>query len=227
MSDLRLHLPADLDDARQLYESDPVVNRVVNEVTRHAPATSSSVLRREYGAVIRVPAALVFGADLPPDKIDEAAMPDPLTVTESLGASTLVTEDDDEFDRYADVRGEVAPQSPLASPARFRVLDEGDETVAEGSEFPDGRVGIAWLTDESAPVESYEDLDHADRAMSDALRVAFMDPRPNASDRELVPDGGRRMAAQPEICPECGLTLTSGGECATKGCPGPDESGSA
>lgn len=33
---------------------------------------------------------------------------------------------------------------------------------------------------------------------------------------------GRRMSANPELCPECGLTLTSGGKCPTKGCDGPD-----
>lgn len=35
-------------------------------------------------------------------------------------------------------------------------------------------------------------------------------------------DGGRSFAAQPETCPECGLTLDSNGECTTGGCPGPE-----
>ena len=33
----------------------------------------------------------------------------------------------------------------------------------------------------------------------------------------------RSMTTNPEVCPECGLTLTSGGECTTANCPGPDE----
>lgn len=36
-------------------------------------------------------------------------------------------------------------------------------------------------------------------------------------------DGGREFAAQPETCPECGLTLDSNGECPTEGCPGPTD----
>lgn len=32
----------------------------------------------------------------------------------------------------------------------------------------------------------------------------------------------RDMTTNPEVCDTCGLTLTSGGECRTKGCDGPE-----
>ena len=33
----------------------------------------------------------------------------------------------------------------------------------------------------------------------------------------------REFTTNPEVCPECGMTLTANGECRTGGCPGPDE----
>jgi hypothetical protein len=33
----------------------------------------------------------------------------------------------------------------------------------------------------------------------------------------------RQMSTNPEVCFECGLTLSAGGECTTSNCPGPDE----
>jgi hypothetical protein len=36
----------------------------------------------------------------------------------------------------------------------------------------------------------------------------------------------RRMSTNPELCPECGLTLTADGECTTTECPGPEGGGS-
>lgn len=50
---------------------------------------------------------------------------------------------------------------------------------------------------------------------------------PEADDGDPIPDGGRSFAAQPETCPECGLTLDGNGECPTNGCPGPDGGGDA
>ena len=175
MSHLRLELPSDPDEAARLYEQNPVVNRVVNEVARHVPATAESVLRREYGSTLRLPAMLVFGVEPDEDMTDEA-LPECAEVVET------------ESDR--DGVPAVAPQNPLDAPARFRVLDAGDETVGEGVEFTSGPVAIEWLIDEGARPETYDDLDHAEAAIGESLRFAFEDPRPNAGERGLLPDGG-------------------------------------
>ena len=50
---------------------------------------------------------------------------------------------------------------------------------------------------------------------------------PNEAPRSPTrADGGRSFSTNPEVCPECGMTLKNG-ECRTGGCPGPDGGESA
>jgi hypothetical protein len=189
VSDLRLELPGDDEAAHRLYRCNPVVNRVVSEVARHVPASAERVLRGEYGETLRLPALLVFGTE-PDEDMAAEALPECAELTEPLADEpALMAESEAGFDRLASLGGVVA-NNPLGAPARFRVLDDADETVAEGVEFTDGTVSITFVYENSRP-ETYDSLTHAGNATADELRFAFDDPRPPTDDRgPVVSDGG-------------------------------------
>lgn len=192
MNDVRLELPESYDDASRIYRRNAVVNRIVSEVARHVPASADAVLRRDYGNVLRLPAMLVFGTTPDRDAADEA-LPECVSLCESLdGVPSLVTETDDEFDRYVSLGAGVAHSNPRGSPARFRLLDDEDGRIGEGVEFTDGEVAISWShATDGERAETYRTLSKAERSVAPEVRFAFDDPRPPTDDRgPVVTDGG-------------------------------------
>ena len=60
---------------------------------------------------------------------------------------------------------------------------------------------------------------YAEVALPDCVTIEVRD---TADDGDLITDGGRSFATQPETCSECGHTLDSSGECPVDDCPGPN-----